>query len=142
MEQRERPKSVREIKWRGPPITLVNCQGLPVTRLGEIEAAGLLVYVAEVPNGVCQLERIVFEAAEGDGFLVQRSGRIAAPQVPLDLPKAFERLDQVVPGVRPTRESDSLQEVAMCIEQTPAAPRARGLFHENPSPLRHCGASP
>jgi hypothetical protein len=79
LEYGERPKSVRQIEWRGPRVTLVDCQRLPVTRLGQIKAAAVLMYVAEMPNRVRQLERIVFGAAEGDGFLVQRPGRIAGP---------------------------------------------------------------
>ena len=68
------------------------------------------MYVGEMPNGVSQLERIVLGAAEGDGLFVQRSGRSAAAQVTLDLPKTLERLDQIRRRVRLTRESDRFQE--------------------------------
>ena len=101
-----------------------------VAGFGKFHTSLILVNVPQMPNRVSQPERIALCAVELGSFLIVLSRRIAATQIPLDLPQARERLGQFNSDVSLTTEVDSLDQVPSGIVQPILSSRLKSLPQE------------
>ena len=87
---------VGEVEGRGFGVGAVEGEGLDVVRLGEVEEALVLEDVAEVADGVGELEGIVELAIEGRGFLVVEVGCAEVLEVALGFAEGDEGLNEML----------------------------------------------
>jgi hypothetical protein len=121
-EYRERSNSIRQFERRRLPQTAIERERLPVQRLRQIYMAHILMDVTQVANRMCQLKSVVFPAADGDRFLVQRSSCVGMPQVSFDLAEPLERLYQLAALAGLSAEDNCLSEAPMRIGQSILTP--------------------
>ncbi len=76
-ENRQAAQGVGKIERPGGRVGAVEREGLVVAGLGQAGTSGLVVNVAEVPDGVREVERFVQVTKDGDRLFVGR--RAASP---------------------------------------------------------------
>jgi hypothetical protein len=121
-EYREWPNSIRQFEPRRLPQTAIELESLPVQRLRQVYMAHILMDVTQMANRVCQLKSVVFPAAEGDRFLVQRSSCVGLPPVSFDLAEPLERLYQLAAFAGLSAEGNCLSEAPMRVGQSILTP--------------------
>ena len=115
----------------------INCERFLIARFGQFHAARVLVNVTQMPDGVCERERVAINPADGDRLIIELPRGIAIPHVALDLAESFEGLCQFALSACVTAESDRVGKIQMSDGQTILSSRALPLFHELYRRMRH-----
>src|ERR1019366_4784755 len=76
-----------------------------------------------MPDRVGQLQLVATRAVDGGRFLIAPPGKLAAPEVPLDLTQSRKRLRQIDWGLGLARKVHSLRHVPLAVGQPTSPPR-------------------
>jgi hypothetical protein len=117
LENRQRPDRIGKIKHGSISVTAIDRERFSVTGFSVCRSSLMSIYVAQMPDGVCEQERMVFSVTESDGFLVRLDSRLKVSQIALDLGDSFESLNQFAPRAFLTTAIDSLGVLTMCVSQ-------------------------